>query len=190
MGMPGTASPGRWTREMVFALPDDDNRYELFDGELLVTPAPGGLHQLALKRLYDVVAPFVEANRLGAMLWSPADLRLGGEQLSQPDLFVVPFLPADRNDWALYPDPILVVEVISAGTARFDRIVKRRRFQQAGIQEYWIVDLEARVLERWTPEDERPEILDRVLRWHPEGAAVPLELSLPPFFTTIWGKEP
>src|SRR3972149_6826610 len=40
MGMPGTTTPPSWTREMVLALPDDGNRYELFDGELLVTPAP------------------------------------------------------------------------------------------------------------------------------------------------------
>ncbi len=39
MVMPDAA--GRWTREMVLALPDDGNRYELFDGELLVTPATG-----------------------------------------------------------------------------------------------------------------------------------------------------
>ena len=51
----------RWTRGEVLALPDDGNRYELFDGELLVTPAPSGLHQVAL-----------------VTLWSPADLDLGG----------------------------------------------------------------------------------------------------------------
>ena len=98
MGMPDMAR--KWTREMVLALPDDGNRYELFDGELLVTPAPAGIHQLAGTRLYDRVAPYVEAHSLGVMLWSPADLHLGGDQLSQPDLFVVPSLPPDRYDRA------------------------------------------------------------------------------------------
>jgi len=190
MGMPETGTPSGWTREMVLALPDDGNRYELFDGELLVTPAPGGLHQVALMRLYDAVAPFVRDHNLGTMLWSPADLRLGGEQLSQPDLFVLPFLPGDRNDWAAYPDPILVVEVLSPSTARFDRIVKRRRFQRAGIPEYWIVDLDARVVERWKPADQRPEVLDLLLDWHPEGTSSPLEVDLPALFNAIWGTEP
>ena len=189
MAMPGTATPPEWTREMVLALPDDGNRYELFDGELLVTPAPTGLHQLALMRLYDVLAPFVQAHRVGEVFWSPADLRLGGEQLSQPDLFVVPFLPADRRDWAAYPDPILIVEVLSPSTARFDRIVKRHRFQRVGIPEYWIVDPDARLVERWKPGDERPEVLDLVLAWHPAGAPAPLEVDLPVLFQSIWGTE-
>jgi hypothetical protein len=38
---------------------------------------------------------------------SPADLDPGGEQWSQPDLFVVPFLPPDR-DWRKFPNPILI----------------------------------------------------------------------------------
>ncbi len=185
MAMPSTA--GKWTREMVLALPDDGNRYELFDGELLLTPAPTGLHQVALMRLFTSVAPFVEAHRLGVMLWSPADLHLGGDQLSQPDLFVVPYLPHDRN-WGGFPNPILVIEVLSPSTARFDRIVKRRRFQRAGIAEYSVGDLDARAAERWRPTDERPEILDDRLAWLPEAAAEPLEIDLPQFFTEVWGR--
>jgi Uma2 family endonuclease len=173
---------------MVLALPEDGNRYELFDGELLVTPAPTGPHQVALMRLYDAIAPYVRAQQLGSTLWSPADLRLGGEQLSQPDLFVVPRLPPGL-DWADFPDPILIVEVISPSSARFDRTVKRRRFQRAGISEYWIVDLDARVVERWRPADERPEILDELLRWEPPGAGAPLEVGLPGLFRSIWGTD-
>ena len=120
----------RWTRKMVLALPDDGNRYELFDGELLLTPAPTGLHQLALARLYEIVAPYVRANGLGQTMWSPADLSLGGEQLSQPDLFVMPSLPKDRRYWSAFPDPALVVEILSPGAERFDRTVKRPRFQK------------------------------------------------------------
>ena len=173
---------------MVLALPDDGNRYELFDGELLVTPAPTGLHQLALVRLYDSIAPFVRAHGLGVMFWSPADLSLGGDQLSQPDLFILPYLPADRENWSGFPNPILVMEVLSPSTARFDRIIKRRRFQGAGIAEYWVVDLDARAVERWRPNDERPEILDTRLVWLPEGAAQPLEIDLPQLFTEVWGR--
>ena len=185
MGMPDMAR--KWTREMVLTLPEDGNRYELFDGELLVTPAPGLLHQLALSRLYELVAPYVRANELGIMLWSPADLHLDGEQLSQPDLFVVPTLDA-TGSWSSIPSPILVIEALSPSTARFDRLVKRRRFQRSGIPEYWIVDLDARAVERWRPEDERPEVLDELLVWHPAGAAAPLKLDLSRYFTEVWGK--
>ena len=186
MGMPDTAQ--KWTREMVLALPDDGNRYELFDGELLVTPAPGGLHQVAITALIDRLLPFVKEHRVGWLLTSPADLHLGGDQLSQPDLFILPYLPADRENWSGFPNPILVIEVLSPSTARFDRIIKRRRFQRAGIAEYWVVDLDARAVERWRPNDERPEILDTLLVWRPEGAAQPLEIGLPQLFTDVWGR--
>jgi len=170
---------------MVLALPDDGNRYELFDGELLVTPAPTPRHQVALARIYDAVAPFVKGQGLGHTLWSPADLQLGGEHFSQPDLFVVAALPADWS-WSSFPDPILVIEVLSPSTARADRIVKRRRFQQSGIPEYWVVDLDARIVERWRPGDERPEILDERLTWRPAGTDRALELELPALFKNIW----
>lgn len=177
----------RWTREMVLALPDDGSRYELFDGELLVTPAPTGLHQLAVARLYDIVAPYVRANGLGQTLWSPADLALGGEQLSQPDLFVMPWLPDDRRAWSGFPDPVLIVEILSPSSERFDRTVKRRRFQRAGIPEYWIVDLDRRAVERWRPKDENPENVRQRLIWQPDRAAHSLTIDLPRYFTGVWG---
>src|SRR3990172_2311882 len=99
MGMPGTATPPSWTREMVLALPNDGNRYELFDGELLVTPAPAPRHQLAVQALYERLAPYVKANRIGEVFALAADLDLGGDQLSQPDLFVVPGLPPSLLSW-------------------------------------------------------------------------------------------
>jgi Uma2 family endonuclease len=182
MGMRDLSRP--WTREMVLALPDDGNRYELFDGELLVTPAPSGPHQVALSLLFSVVAPYVSAEGLGLMLWSPADLRLGGDQLSQPDLFVMPSIPAS-GEWADFPNPILVIEVLSPSTARHDRFVKRRRFQRTGIPEYWVVDMDARSVDRWRPGDLRPETIDDQIAWHPEGAAKPLVFDLPAFFERL-----
>jgi Uma2 family endonuclease len=184
MGMPETTD--RWTRERVLALPDDGNRYELFDGELLVTPAPAAPHQIAIALLLQALVPYVVSQRLGWTLTSPADLHLGGDQLSQPDLFVVPELPANRS-WAHFPKPILVVEILSPGSARFDRLVKRRRFQRAGIPEYWIVDLDARTIERWRPGDERGEVLDERLSWRPAGATEDLVIDLPPLFSEAWG---
>lgn len=185
MAMPQMAE--RWTREMVLALPDDGNRYELFDGELLVTPAPNLRHQLAVQLLSDAIRPYARKERIGQTLMSPADLDLGGEQLSQPDLFVLPWLPADRSSWRGVPNPILVVEVLSPSTARGDRLVKRPRFQRAGIPEYWIVDLDARLVERWRPNDQGPEILDQWLEWHPNGAHSPLAIYLPHLFGEIDG---
>lgn len=176
MVMPDTAR--KWTREMVLALPDDGNRYELFDGELLVTPAPTPRHQLAIALFSDVISPYVNTHRLDRTLTSPADLDLGGEQFSQPDLFVLSAMPPDRLSWRGAPMPILIIEVLSPASAQGDRLIKRRRFQRLGVPEYWIVDLDAGVVERWRPEDERPEILDQRLVWQPAGAPEPLVIDL------------
>ena len=186
MGMVDTAR--RWTRDQVLALPEDGNRYELFDGELLVTPAPSGLHQLTVSRLFGVLTAYVSAHGLGEAMFSPADLDLGGDQLSQPDIFVVPSLPPGRN-WSAFPTPVLVVEVLSPATARFDRFVKRLRFQRTGIPEYWIVDVDARAIERWRPEDERPELLNETITWSPAPSTAPLTLDLARFFRDVWGTD-
>jgi Uma2 family endonuclease len=59
---------------------------------------------------------------------------------------------------------LLAVEVLSPSTARYDRLTKRRFYQQQGV-EYWIVDLDARIVERWLPGSDRPEILAEHLAW-------------------------
>lgn len=83
--------------------------------------------------------------------------------------------------------PLLVIEVLSPGTARADRFYKRRRYLQAGI-EYLIMDLDSRLVERWLPGAERPDILAEQVRWHPDGASAPFVLDLEPFFTRILGE--
>ncbi len=172
-----------WTRDQVFALPDDGNRYELVAGELLVTPAPRSLHQDTVLALYDRVAPFVRRYGLGHVSVAPADLELRPGEIYQPDLFVVPLVDGRRpRAWPEYRRPLLVVEVSSPTTARYDRVVKRPAYQDAGVAEYWIVDLDARLVERWRPGDARPEILTERLEWQPAGAPEPLVLKLPAWF--------
>ena len=83
---------------------------------------------------------------------------------------------------------MLAVEVLSPSTARADRQVKRRLFQRQGVAEYWIVDLDARLIERWRPDDERPELLAETLVWQPPSEAEPLEIDLPRFFGEVMGE--
>lgn len=188
MGMPQTET--RWTAELVRALPDDGNRYELVSGELVVTPAPAPLHQMILVALYDRIGPYLHGNRAGRILWSPADLALGEDEILQPDLFVLPAsLPRRFRTWSEVSSLLLAIEVLSPSTARYDRIVKRRRYQRGGVPEYWIVDPDARVIERWRPSDERPEVLSEILEWQPVAEAPPLLLDLPALFAEAWGEQ-
>lgn len=180
-----------WSREEVLALPDDGNRYELIDGELLVSPSPHWVHQRAVLALYRRIDPFTREHKLGSTMLAPADLDLQSEQLVQPDLFVVPLRADGREplDWRECGVPFLIAEVSSPSTVRHDRTTKRRRFQRSGVAEYWIVDHDSRTFERWTPADERPLIVDDEMRWSPTGAKEPLVIDVAKFFREVWDER-
>jgi Uma2 family endonuclease len=178
-----------WNRADVLDLPDDGNRYELVDGELLVTPSPSAPHQRAITELFRLLDPYVRAHGLGHVSFSPADLDLRAGQLVQPDLFVggAPGGPPPL-EWDEFGVPILVVEVLSPSTARYDRITKRRRYQRSGVDRYWIVDLEARLVEVWTPAGEQPAVVDDRLVWQPDPAVPALAIDVPAYFRGVWGS--
>jgi len=188
MGMPDVVR--HWTREEVLALPEDGTRYELVDGELLVSPSPRFPHQRAVRELTFLVGPYVEAHGVGEVIFSPSDLDLRSGHLVQPDLFVV-----DRatlrgaGDWSDVGIPRLVIEVLSPSTARYDRITKRRLYQRVGVPVYWVVDLDARLVEMWRPEEAAPGIVDGTLTWQPEPGVPPLRIDLPAFFRGILDRS-
>ena len=184
MAMP--VQQGEWTAELARALPDDGNRYEVLDGELFVTPAPALLHQRALRELFKRLEPYVATQRLGEVLFSPADIEFSPKRLVQPDLFVLPPLGGARHrTWRDVKELRLAVEILSPSTARADRIRKRRIYQDEGVPEYWIVDLDARVIERWRVGDERPEILVDTLAWQPGADVEPLSIELAGYFASV-----
>jgi Uma2 family endonuclease len=187
MGMPQTET--RWTAEQVRALPDDGKRYELVSGELVVTPSPAPLHQRLVAALIYRMDAYLRQTTTGRLLTSPADLAFGEDEILQPDLFVLPAsLPQGFREWTDVTALLLAVEILSPSTARYDRILKRRRYQRAGVPEYWIVDPDARVIERWRPADERPEIASETIDWQPAPDAPPLLLDLPSLFAEAWGE--
>jgi Uma2 family endonuclease len=103
----------------------------------------------------------------------------------QPDAFVVSPRPGHKpKSWSDVGEPLLAIEVLSAATALRDRGAKRRIYQWAGVTQFWIVDLDARLVERWAPEDARPEICDSVIEWCVPGGS-PLQIDLPRLFRTV-----
>jgi Uma2 family endonuclease len=187
MGMPESAT--RWTAEMVRALPDDGNRYEVVDGELLVTPSPTKPHQRAVSLLLLALDPYARAQGIGEALTSPADIELDPHGMVQPDVFVQGLVDGRlAQSWNTGAQLLLVVEVLSPSTARADRTTKRRRFQRAGVAEYWIVDPDARTIERWRPGDARPEVLSETIGWQPVAERAPLVIALDSLFARIHGE--
>jgi Uma2 family endonuclease len=187
MGMPALPTTG-WTVDMLETLPDDGKRYEIIDGELFVTPAPGYPHQRALRELFLRLHAYVEARREVEVIFSPADVRSGPRTSVQPDLFVMTRpIRAGPHGWPDLETLILAVEILSPKTARVDRGRKRALYQRAGVPEYWIVDLDSRLVERWRPDDERPEILRETIEWRVEGAPEPLVIELSALFAEAFG---
>ena len=186
MGMAATQT--HWTVDMVHALPDDGKRYEIIDGELFVTPAPSFDHQRAVLRLAIRLETYLLPQRLGEVFVAPLDVILSPRTLVQPDVLVLPLyrgrLARTREEAG---KPLLTVEILSPGSARTDRVRKRALYQREGVPEYWIVDLDARVIERWRPEDTRPEILADRITWQPEGAIDPMTVDLGEFWEEVFG---
>ena len=175
----GMAAPTYYTADMVRAFPEDGNRYEVVHGELLVTPAPRLSHQLVVTRLATALSNYLVQYPVGVVLVSPADISWGRRDvLVQPDVFVLSQQDAQTDDWKRVRRLLLVVEVLSPSTARADRFVKRRRYQEAGVPLYWIVDAEQQQTEVWTPDAEFPTIERDQLVWQPSGAAEPFLLTL------------
>lgn len=186
MGMPQAAN--QWTVEQVLALPSDGNRYEIVDGELLVSPSPELHHQDAVLALAARLLAYVRSTGFGHVSISPADIELDEKTLVQPDIFVWEYPEGRRPDrWREIDTILLAIEVLSPSTARQDRQVKRVRYQRQGIPEYWIVDLDSRLFERWRPGDERPEILHDTLQWAPEDGKPSLMIDVQAFFREIFG---
>ncbi|MDH5235567.1 MAG: Uma2 family endonuclease, partial [Gemmatimonadota bacterium] len=63
--MPALSERTYWTAAMVRELPDDGNRYECIDGELLVTPAPRWRHQDVVGEMYVRLRTWLEQERIG-----------------------------------------------------------------------------------------------------------------------------
>ena len=206
MAMPA-ASPRLWTRAEFDALPEDGRRYELIDGQLYVngvevpgndlaalrpemTPAPTWRHGTAVEHLYDLLHAYLATRRLAKVRLAPTDIDFNVHRVVQPDVFVVPFVDGRApRSWVEAERLLLAVEVLSPSTARFDRTLKRRIYQGAGVPEYWIVDVDARLVERWRPTDQRPEILDERLVWRPEGVTPDdaLTIDLAAYFADVIG---
>ena len=136
-----------WDYSDYARLPDDGNRYEVIDGELLVTPAASPGHQHVSFRLAMELHAYVSRHSLGLML-QDVDLLFQTGQFLRPDILVVPESSRPGiTRRGIEMAPSLVVEILSPSTASRDRGVKAKLYARFGVEEYWIVDPDARTLE-------------------------------------------
>ena len=139
----------RWTYDEIAAeLPETNQPTELWDGELIMSAAPRPFHQTIVVRTWDLLNRHVKPRRLGELFVSPIDVVLSGSKAVQPDVVFISTANAPiilQNCIRGVPD--LLVEVISEGTWRRDRVDKKALYEQFGVAEYWIIDPDSQLIE-------------------------------------------
>jgi Uma2 family endonuclease len=140
----------RLTYEDYAALPDDGRRYELHEGELSVTPAPGLSHQAILRNLIVILHRHVSSRGLGEVFPAPVDCILENITIVQPDLvFVETARRSVMTERGIEGSPTLAVEIISPSTGGIDRRRKLQLYARYAVPFYWIVDPPARTIEAY-----------------------------------------
>jgi Uma2 family endonuclease len=133
------------TYEDLCRLPSDGKRYELFDGEAYMCPAPSAWHQNLLVRL---VVLFQAAIRDRSKVYvAPVDVVLDRATAVQPDLLLILETRLDIIRHAIHGAPDLVLEILSPSTTAMDRGLKMETYARYGVGEYWMVDVEREAIE-------------------------------------------
>lgn len=170
------------TIDQLEALPDDNNRYELIDGELLVSKAPGIPHQRPLGRLFYWLSAYLVHNTIGEVIFGPG-IVFDDYNGVIPDMV---FVSAEREDIiterGLIDAPDLIIEVVSPGekNSERDRQLKRQLYSRRGVREYWVVDPQLRTIEIYRLQ-ESVLVLEATLRGS-DNLTSPL---LPGFFCSV-----
>jgi Uma2 family endonuclease len=133
------------------AMPDDDgNRYELIEGELYVSCAPGLTHQIVLGNILYLIRSYLEDHPIGIVV-TTVGLILSNYDSVIPDIVFFRHEDYDRlvSNERLYSAPELVVEILSPGSANInrDRVAKHKLYGKYGVKEYWLIDCAQRTVE-------------------------------------------
>ena len=129
----------KYTYEDYLKTPDDV-RYELIEGELLMTPSPVPRHQRISRKIEFILEEFVTNNDLGEIFYAPCDVHLDNENVVQPDIL---FISKERlniiGEKNIQAAPDLVIEILSESSAYRDLIQKKKLYTRFGVKEFWIV---------------------------------------------------
>ena len=131
----------RLTSKEFFRRAPDDRKAELIDGVMLVSPPPLEIHERLQIFLLRLLGEFVELFDLGALRGSRTAVELEADQTYEPDILFVARERAEIiKDEGILGAPDLVIEILSASTASYDRGAKFRAYERAGVRELWLID--------------------------------------------------
>ncbi|MEO1622420.1 MAG: Uma2 family endonuclease [Cyanobacteria bacterium J06632_3] len=159
----------RWTVQDLAAMPDDSGwkRYEIIDGDLLVTRAPHAWHQNASGNIHFELTAWSRKSGLGKSLEAPGVIFTEGDAVI-PDVVWVSHKRwqqglDDAGHFTIAPE--LIVEVLSTGSLneQRDRQVKLKLYSIYGVQEYWIADWRLQQIEVYRREDAQLQLSGTLL---------------------------
>jgi len=132
---------------------DEDQQYELIAGEIIMSPAPQVPHQRISRKLLFLLRDIIPN---GEVWYAPTEVRINDQNVYQPDIFWI----SSNNDIVetvsgFVGVPDLVIEILSPGTAKYDKQGKFKAYEAAGVHEYWIADPANDLLEVWTLEEDK-----------------------------------
>lgn len=183
------ATKTKLTYEDYEAFPDDGSRYEIIDGEMFMSPPPITAHQWASAELTWLLGSHIRQRGLGRLFYAPFAVMLSPHDIFEPDIV---FISEGRmpliDEKGMRGAPDLCIEIASPSTRAYDRTVKFERYARFGVNEYWIVDVDAQTVEVFSLENHSYTLLaiargDEVIvsRVLPD-----LELHASALFTSRW----
>lgn len=144
-------------REMEF----DDNDpylYELLKGTLVRKSSPTLIHQEISGNIFFYFKLYLREKKTGKIYYAPLDVVLDNENAPQPDLVYVSNENSsvlNEEELVIVGTPDLVVEILSPGTAKRDRTLKKDIYEEFGVKEYWLVDPNNKTIEVYTLQNSR-----------------------------------
>jgi Uma2 family endonuclease len=173
----------RYTIADLERFPEDGNRYELLDGVLIVTPSPSNAHQVIVSRLQLRLTQAVMVSG-EAQVVGPGAITVPPRTQLQPDILVYPARYAIDSRWEEIDDHWLAVEVLSRSSRVYDREIKRDTYIALGVQEVWLVDRWAKIVEVSRTRGLGNNV-DDVLHWQVPSRAQDVEIPLSEVFAGL-----
>jgi len=157
---PSTATvTDQWTYERYLRETAEGEYFTIIAGERFMSPSPTVFHQHILLNLGMVLQTWVRQSRIGKLGLAPLDVVLGDDEVVQPDLILVLNEHLDRlTRKNVHGAPDLVIEILSPGSTRLDRVKKRELYARHGVPEYWIVSPGERTVEVLRLQDKQYEL--------------------------------
>lgn len=130
----------------VFEMLPEGTHCQLINNNIIMSPAATPSHQKLTGQLFNAIQRKVEMDDLGEMFFSPIDVFLNRTNAYQPDIAFVSKARLDIINWekGIMDAPDLVIEILSKGNKKNDKVTKKKVYEESGVKEYWLVDYATR----------------------------------------------